>query len=88
MSRFTRPQDPPVRSVRAKLAVRKQRSGGEAKEVPLQVMVSEPIRKQVAILSAERGENIRTTVLRGLKAIGVRVPEHELADRRGRRAKE
>jgi hypothetical protein len=57
------------------------------KEVPLQVMVSEPIRKQLALLSVERGENLRTTVLRGLKAIGVRVPDRELVDRRGRRAR-
>ena len=60
----------------------------EPREVPLQVMISEPIRRQVALLSAERGENLRTTVLRGLQAIGVRVPEAELVDRRGRRQKE
>lgn len=58
-----------------------------AKQVPLQVMVSEPIRKQLALLSVERGENLRMTVLRGLKAIGVRVPDRELVDRRGRRAR-
>jgi hypothetical protein len=57
-----------------------------SKEVPLQVMVSEPIRKQIALMSAERGENLRTLVLRGLKAIGVRVPDRELTDRRGRRS--
>lgn len=57
----------------------------EAKEVPIQVMVPEAVRRQVALMSAEQGENIRTVVLRGLRAIGINVPESELGDRRGRR---
>lgn len=57
----------------------------EAKEVPIQVMVPETVRRQVAVMSAERGENIRTVVLRGLRAIGISVRESELGDRRGRR---
>jgi hypothetical protein len=61
---------------------------GNGKEVPLQVMVSESVRRQLALMCADRGENIRTTVLRGLRAIGVQVAETELADRRGRRRKE
>jgi hypothetical protein len=59
-------------------------SGGE-KEVPIQVMVPETIRRQVALMGADRGENIRTVVLRGLRAIGIDIPDSELADRRGRR---
>lgn len=57
------------------------------KEVPLQVMVSGTVRKQVAMMCAERGENLRTVILRGLQAVGVKVPESELVDRRGRRRK-
>jgi hypothetical protein len=57
----------------------------EPKEVPIQVMVPETVRRQVALMGAERGENIRTVVLRGLRAIGINVPESELGDRRGRR---
>jgi hypothetical protein len=56
-----------------------------AKEVPLQVMVPEKIRRELAHLCAERGENNRTVVLRGLRAVGVQIPESELVDRRGRR---
>lgn len=56
-----------------------------SKEVPIQVMVPEAVRRQVALMSADRGENMRTVVLRGLKAIGIEVPESELGDRRGRR---
>jgi hypothetical protein len=48
-------------------------------------MVPESIRRQVAMMGVNRGENIRTVVLRGLQAIGIDVPESELADRRGRR---
>lgn len=62
--------------------------GGTAREVPLQIMVSESIRRQVALHCAHRGENIRTMVLRGLRAIGIQVSESELTDRRGRRRKE
>lgn len=57
----------------------------DTREVPIQVMVPESIRRQVAMMGANRGENIRTVVLRGLLAIGIDVPESELADRRGRR---
>lgn len=55
------------------------------REVPIQVMVPETVRRQVALMSAGRGENIRTVVLRGLRAIGIDIPDSELADRRGRR---
>ena len=57
-------------------------------EVPLQVMVPASVRRRVGVLSAERGENLRTTILRGLVAIGVEVPKDELVDRRGRRRQE
>lgn len=57
------------------------------REVPIQVMVPESIRRQVAMMGVNRGENIRTVVLRGLQAIGIDVPESELTDRRGRRRK-
>lgn len=55
------------------------------REVPIQIMVPERVRRQVALMGADRGENIRTVVLRGLRAIGIDVPESEMGDRRGRR---
>jgi hypothetical protein len=63
-------------------------NGKADREVPLQVMVPERIRRQVAMMSAERGENLRTIVLRGLSALGIDVPESEFVDRRGRRRQE
>jgi len=55
------------------------------RDVPVQVMVPEQVRRQLAILSAERGESIRTVVLRALGEIGIKVPKEQLVDRRGRR---
>jgi trimethylamine:corrinoid methyltransferase-like protein len=63
-----------------------QRNGAAPSgEVPIQVMVPKAVRRQVALMGAERGENIRTLVLRGLQSIGIQVPDSELGDRRGRR---
>jgi trimethylamine:corrinoid methyltransferase-like protein len=58
---------------------------GAEKDVPVQVMVPEKVRRQLAIMSAERGESIRTVVLRALGEIGIKVPKEQLVDRRGRR---
>lgn len=57
----------------------------EVEEVPIQVMVPPSVRRQLAIMSAERGENLRTVVLRALTAIGIKIPPSQLVDRRGRR---
>lgn len=57
-------------------------------ERPIQVMVPEFVRRQVALMGAERGESMRTVVLRGLQAVGIDIPDSELADRRGRRRHE
>jgi hypothetical protein len=54
----------------------------ESKEAPLQVMVPLPVKRQLAIMSAERGESLRTLMLRGLRAIGLDISDHELVDRR------
>jgi hypothetical protein len=57
----------------------------ESGDVPIQIMVPPSVRRQVALMSAERGESIRTVVLRGLQAVGIKIPDSELGDRRGRR---
>lgn len=76
------------KAVRRDATHRESRVAPVQDEVPLQVMVPQGIRRQVALISAERGENLRTTILRGLLAIGVDVPKSELVDRRGRRRQE
>jgi hypothetical protein len=57
----------------------------EAEQVPIQVMVPPSVRRQLAIMSAERGESLRTVVLRALGGIGIKIPASQLVDRRGRR---
>jgi len=65
-----------------------RRGRGAEKDVPVQVMVPERVRRQLAIMSAERGESIRTVVLRALGEIGIRVPKEQLVDRRRRHLSE
>ena len=77
MSKRTRPK--------GDLAENSPNAAPPAKEVPLQVMVPSTVRRQIALLCAERGESMRTVVLRGLRAVGVDIAETELIDRRGRR---
>jgi hypothetical protein len=66
----------------------RSRVSTKPREVPIQVMVPPSIRRQVALMGAERGESIRTVVLRGLQAVGIAIPDSELGDRRGRRRNE
>lgn len=54
-------------------------------EVPMQVMVPESVRRQVALMCADRGESMRAVVLKGLSALGIDISDAELNDRRGRR---
>lgn len=49
-----------------------------AKEVPLHVLVPAHVRKQADILGAQRGETLRTIVLRGLRSIGIEVSDEEI----------
>jgi hypothetical protein len=60
-------------------------SDTETEQVPIQVMVPPSVRRQLAIMSAERGESLRTVVLRALGGIGIKIPASQLVDRRGRR---
>lgn len=55
-------------------------------EVPLQVKLPASIRKQIDFMSVERGESLRTLVLRAFQGLGIDVPEEELnAGRRRKR---
>jgi hypothetical protein len=56
----------------------------QSKQVPIQVMVPADVRRQVAMMSAEQGQSIRTIVLTALRGIGIRIEDSELIDRRGR----
>ena len=72
------------------LSAKSRRTGAEnvpndVEEVPIQVMVPSSVRRQLAIMGAERGESLRTVVLRALGAIGIKIPSSQLIDRRGHR---
>ena len=58
------------------------------REVAIQVMVPPAVHKQVALMSVQQGESMRTVVLRGLRTIGVDIPDEELVDRRSRRKRD
>ena len=58
------------------------------REVASQVMVPPAGHKQVALMSVQQGESMRTVVLRGLRTIGVDIPDEELVDRRSRRKRD
>jgi hypothetical protein len=75
------------------LSARLRRTGTEnirndAQEVPFQVMVPAGVRRQPAIMGAQRGESLRRVVLRALGAIGIKIAPSRLVDRRGRRRRE
>jgi len=57
----------------------------DEREVPIQIVAPEALRRQVTRMGVDEGENIRTVVLRGLRAIGIDIAESELTDRPGRR---
>lgn len=57
------------------------RSGGEP-DTQLSVMLPAGIVRAVKVRAAERGETLRATVLRALKADGFKVADILIADRR------
>ena len=56
------------------------------KDVPLQVEISERVRRGVKMRAAADGDTMRTCVLKALRDYGIEVMEDDLIDRRGRHA--
>ena len=56
-----------------------------AKEVPLQVLVPEPIREQLGIMAARERTSLRALILRAVRSLGIEVTDEEIKDKRGRR---
>ena len=54
-------------------------------EVPLQVLIPEHIRRQLAMKAAEEGRSLRSLVLTALRGLGLDVSEAEIRGKRGRR---
>lgn len=51
-------------------------------DVPLSVMLPAGIARAVKVRAAERGETLRATVLRALRADGFKMPDAVITDRR------
>ena len=54
-------------------------------EVPLQVLIPEHIRRQLAVKAAEEGRSLRSLVLTALRGLGIYVSEADIKGKRGRR---
>jgi len=57
-------------------------SSDQEPDAQLSVVLPAAIVRAVKVRAAERGETLRETVLRALKADGFKVPDREIADRR------
>ena len=55
-------------------------------EVALQVMVPVAVRRQLALMSAEQGESLRSLILQAVRSLGIEVDDQEIKNRRPRRA--
>ena len=71
------------RNISSRASIGGENRDSDHKEVPIQVVVPEAVRRQVALVGADRGENIRTAVLRGLRVVGIDISDLEFGDRRG-----
>jgi hypothetical protein len=54
-------------------------------EVPLQVLIPEHVRRQLAVKAAEEGRSLRSLVLTALRGLGIDVSEADIKGKRGRR---
>src|SRR5579872_4014681 len=54
-------------------------------EVPLQVLIPEHVRRQLAMKAAEEGRSLRSLVLTALRELGLDVSEADIKGKRGRR---
>ena len=56
-----------------------------ARQVPMQVLVPEPIREQLGIIAARERTSLRALILRAVRSLGIEVTDEEIKDKRGRR---
>jgi hypothetical protein len=69
------PQSPP----------RRQTKPVVEREVPLQVLIPERIRRQLGVKAAEEGRSLRELVLHAVRSLGIDVTDAEIKGKRGRR---
>jgi hypothetical protein len=55
------------------------------REVPLQVLIPERIRKRLAVKAAEEGQSLRALILHAIRSLGIEVTEADIRGKRGRK---
>ena len=55
------------------------------REVPLQVLIPEHIRKKLGIKAAEEGRSLRALVLIAIRSLGIEVTEADIKGKRGQK---
>ena len=61
------------------------RSATADREVPLQVLIPERIRRQLGVRAAEEGRSLRELILRAVRSLGIDVTDDEIKGKRGRK---
>lgn len=56
------------------------------REVPLQVLIPEGIRRQLGVKAAQEGRSLRELVLTAVRSLGIEVTEAQIRGKRGRRS--
>lgn len=65
---------------------RTDRSGLVEREVPLQVLIPERIRRQLGVKAAEEGRSLRELVLQAVRSLGIEVTDADIKGKRGRKS--
>ena len=58
----------------------------EEREVPLQVLIPESIRRQLGVKAAEEGRSLRELVLTAIRSLGIDVTDAQIKGKRGRKS--
>jgi hypothetical protein len=58
----------------------------EGREVPLQVLIPESIRRQLGVKAAEEGRSLRELVLTAIRSLGIDVTDAQIRGKRGRKS--
>lgn len=79
------PAPPPIRAPEPLTPQHTAKSAASELEVPLQVLIPEHIRKQLAVKAAEEGRSLRALILSAIRNLGIAVTDEEIRGKRGRR---
>jgi hypothetical protein len=58
----------------------------EEREVPLQVLIPESIRRQLGVKAAEEGRSLRELVLAAIRSLDIDVTDAQIKGKRGRKS--